>query len=81
MLPQQTKETVSGTKCTTLRLPWRIGLRAYLVFLKFYNLSETHLNSSNSPDDDTLEICGSNLVPSDQPFQSKRGGVCICYKN
>ena len=58
-------------------------LRAYLAFHKFniIYLSETYLNSSNSPDDETLEISGYNLVRSDHPLNSKRGGVCIYYKN
>ena len=58
-------------------------LRAYLAFHKFdiICLSETYLNSSNSPDDETLEISGYNLVRSDHPLNSKRGGVCIYYKN
>ena len=56
-------------------------LRAYLVFHKFeICLSETHLNPSNSSDDDTLEISGYNLVRSDHPFTSKRG-VFTYYKN
>ena len=58
-------------------------LRAYLVFHKFdvICLSEIFLNSSSSPDDKTLEISGYNLVRSDHPFNSKRGGVSIYYKN
>ena len=58
-------------------------LRAYLVFHKFdiICLLETYLNSSNSPDDETLEISGHNLVHSDHPPNSKRGGVGIYYKN
>ena len=38
--------------------------RACLVFHKFdiVCLSETNLNSSNSPDDETFEISGYNLV-------------------
>ena len=58
-------------------------LRAYLVFHKFDIIcfSETYLNSGNSPDDDTLEISGYNLVRSDHQFNSKRGGVCIYYEN
>ena len=57
-------------------------LRAYLVFHKFdiICLSENYLNSSNSPDDETLEISGYNLVRSDHPLNSKRGRVCIDYK-
>ena len=58
-------------------------LRAYLVFHKFdiICLSETYLNSSTLPDDDTLQISGYNLVRSDHLFNSKRGGVCIYCKN
>ena len=58
-------------------------LRAYLAFHKFdiICLSETYLNSSNSYDDQTLEISGYNLVRSDHPLNSKRGEVCIYYKN
>ena len=58
-------------------------LRAYLAFHKFniICLSETYLNCSNSPDDETLEISGYNLVRSDHPLNSKRGGVCIYCKN
>ena len=57
-------------------------LRAYFVFHKFniICLLETYLNSS-TPDDDNLQISGYNLVCSDHPFNSKRGGVCIYYKN
>ena len=58
-------------------------LRAYLAFHNFdiICLSETYLNSSNSPDDETLQISGYNLVPSDHPLNSRCGGVCIYYKN
>ena len=58
-------------------------LRAYLPFHKFdiICLSETDLNSSNSPDDEILEISRYNLVHSDHPLNGKRGGVCIYYKN
>ena len=54
-------------------------LRVYFVFDKFYILclSEMYLNSSNSPDDDTLEISRYNLVRSDELLNIKRGKVCI----
>ena len=55
-------------------------LRAYLAFHNL-DLPKTYLNSSNSPDDETLEISGCNLVRSDHPLNSKRGGVCMYYKN
>ena len=58
-------------------------LRAYLAFdkLDIICLSETYINSSISPGDETLEISGYNLVRSDHPLNSKCGGVCIYYKN
>ena len=56
-----------------------VSLRAYIVFHKFniICLSETYFDSSNPPDDETLEISGYNLVRSDHPLNSKHGGVCI----
>ena len=36
-----------------------------------------YLNSSNSPDDDTLEISRYNLVRSDELLNTKRREVCI----
>ena len=58
-------------------------LTACLAFLKFdiIFLSETYLNCSNSPDGETLEISGYNLVRSGHLLDSKRGRVCIYYKN
>ena len=56
--------------------------RAYLAFHNFDIIYlSTYLNSSNSPDDETLEISGYNLVRSDHPLNSKHGGVCIYYIN
>ena len=43
-------------------------------------LSETYLDSSASLDDNTLSIQGYNLVRADHPSNTKRGGVCIYYK-
>ena len=43
-------------------------------------LSETFLNSSFQSDDDKIKIDGYNLIRSDHPSDSKRGGVCIYYK-
>ena len=41
----------------------------------------TYLNSEIPSDDGNLEIPGYNLVREDHPFNSKRGGVCVYYKN
>ena len=43
-------------------------------------LSETFLNSSIQNDDDRIKIDGYNLIRSDHPSDSKKGGVCIYYK-
>ena len=43
-------------------------------------LSETFLNSSIQNDDDRIKIDGYNLIRSDHPSDSKKGGACICYK-
>ena len=44
-------------------------------------LSETYLNSSFPFDDDNLNIPGYTMVRADHLADSKRGGVCIYYKN
>ena len=58
-------------------------LKAYIAIHKFDTicLSETYLDSSATSDDDNLVISGYNLIRSDHPFNNKRGGVCIYYKN
>ena len=43
-------------------------------------LSETFLNSSIHRDDNRIKLDGYNLIRSDHPSDSKRGGVCIYYK-
>ena len=57
-------------------------LRAYIANHKFdiICLSETYLDSTVASDDENLEITGYNLVRSDHPAKTKRGGVCLYYK-
>ena len=57
-------------------------LKAYITVHKFdiICLSETYLDSSTRPDDDNLETAGYDIARADQPANTKRGGVCICYK-
>ena len=43
-------------------------------------LSETFLNSSIQSDDNRIKIDGYNLIRSNHPSDSKKGGVCIYYK-
>ena len=43
-------------------------------------LSETFLNSSVQTNNDRISIDGYNLIRADPPSDSKRGGVCIYYK-
>ena len=52
-------------------------LRAYISIHKFdvICISETFLNSDTAFDDDNLKIEGCNIVRSDHPSDSRRGGV------
>ena len=43
-------------------------------------LSETYLNSPQSGNDPALNLQGYELVRSDHPSNTKRGGVCMYYK-
>ena len=45
------------------------------------SLSEINLDSNTPLDDDNLEISGYTLVYSNHPSNTKRGGVCLYYKN
>ena len=67
---------VSAYNCAKLS-----SLKAFRTVYKFdiVCLSETYLYSSVLPDDDNLEISGYSLVPSDNPSNNKRGGVCVYY--
>ena len=58
-------------------------LRPYISIHKFdvVCLSETYLNASISNDDDSLKVPGYNLFRADHPSNTKRRGVCICYRN
>ena len=44
-------------------------------------LSETCLNSETLPDDKYLEILGYNFIRKDHPSNTKRGDVCVYFKN
>ena len=57
-------------------------LKAYLAIYKFdiICLSETYLDSSISVDEN-LEIEGYQLVRSDHPSNTRRGGVCIYHRD
>ena len=58
-------------------------LKAHLAVHKFdiVCLSETYLNSSFPFDDDNSDIPGYIMIRVDHPANSKRGGVCMCYRN
>ena len=44
-------------------------------------MSETYLDSSIPSDDSNLKIPGYDLIRVDHPSNSKRGGVCVYYRN
>ena len=58
-------------------------LKAYIAVYKFdiTCISETYLDTSITSDDGNLEVLGYNLIRSDHPSNSKRGGVCIYYNH
>ena len=58
-------------------------LKAYIAVYKFdiTCISETYLDTSIISDDGNLEVLGYNLIRSDHPSNSKRGGVCIYYNH
>ena len=58
-------------------------LRAYITVHIFdiICLSEMYLDSSTRHDDGNLEIPGYDIGLADHPTNTKRGGVCIYYKN
>ena len=57
-------------------------LQAYLTQNNYdiIYLSEMFLNASIETNDDRIPIDGYNLITVDHPSNSKRGGVCIYYK-
>ena len=58
-------------------------LKAYIAVYKFHIIciSKTYLDTSITSDNSNLEILGYNLIRSDHPSNSKRGGVCIYHKS
>ena len=61
----------------------KISLLQAFITRHNYNiicLLETFLNSSVQTKDARISIHGYNLIRADHPSDSKRGGVCIYYK-
>ena len=58
-------------------------LKAYITIYNYdvICLSETYRDSSMPFDDNNLEIPGYYLIRVDHPSNSKRGGVCVYYRN
>ena len=58
-------------------------LKAYITNYKYdvISLSEAYLDSGILSDDNNLEIPGYDLIWADHPSNSKRGGVCVYYRN
>ena len=56
-------------------------LKTYIATHWMLRLWKTYLHSSISNDDDNLEIPGNDLFRADHPSNTKRGGVCIYYRN
>ena len=58
-------------------------LQAYIIQNNYgiICLSETFLNSSIQTNDDRISIGGYSLIQAGHPSDSKRGGICIYYKD
>ena len=58
-------------------------LQTYLTVHKFdiVCLSETYLDSTFLSDDSRLSLNGYSLLREDHPSDTKRGGVCVYYKD
>ena len=58
-------------------------LKAYKLIHKFdiFCLSETYFDDTVPLDDNNLVVTGYSLVRSGHPSNTKRGGVCLYYKN
>ena len=58
------------------------SITAYNTIYKydFICISETYLDSSIQSDDRDISINGYKLIRADHPSNSKRGGVCIFYR-
>ena len=58
-------------------------LRAYIAIKKFdvICLSETYLDWSNLSDDDNFNLPGYNVVRADHLSNTKKGALCIYFKN
>ena len=57
-------------------------LQAYVIQhnIDIICLSETFLTSDTQDDDEKIKIDGYSLIRADHPSDSKKGGVCIYYK-
>ena len=57
-------------------------LEAYNAIYKHYFIciSEAFFNSSVTEGDKNIQLNGYNLIKADNPSNTKRGGVCIFYK-
>ena len=88
-------EKIPGPKYSSLKLcHWNLNgltahdsikislFQAYIIQNNFdiICLSETFLNYSIQTNDGRISIDGYSLIRADHPSDSKRGGVCIYYK-
>ena len=48
---------------------------------QYFWIQETYFDSRILSDDRNLEIPGYDLIRADHPSNSKRGGVCVYYRN
>ena len=87
--PGPTKEKIKNLSCCHWNVNSLIAHNFKISHLEAYNaihqhgficISETFFDSSVTEGDKNIELNGYNLIRADHPSNTKRGGVCIFYK-
>ena len=87
--PGPTKEKIKNLSCCHWNVNSLIAQNFKISHLEAYNaihqhgficISETFFDSSVTEGDKNIELNGYNLIRADHPSNTKRGGVCIFYK-
>ena len=87
--PGPTKEKIKNLSCCHWNVNSLIAHNFKISPLEAYNaihqhgficISETFFDSSVTEGDKNIELNGYNLIRADHPSNTKRGGVCIFYK-
>ena len=87
--PGPTKEKIKNLSCCHWNVNSLIAQNFKISHLEAYNaihqhgficISDTFFDSSVTEGDKNIQLNGYNLIRADHPSNTKRGGVCIFYK-